>query len=90
MVGSLVGGSGPCSCFKVLRGGGWNNPAENLRAAYRNRNHASNRNDDIGFRVLAAPANMLTTRYHASPRVTMQEPPGRFNQRRNLRARPFQ
>ena len=49
----------------MLRGGGWINPAENLRAAYRNRNHARNRNDDIGFRVAAAPANTLTARHRA-------------------------
>ncbi len=46
---------------KVLRGGSWNNPAENLRAAERNRNPAGNRNDDIGFRLAAAPANTPTT-----------------------------
>ncbi len=42
---------------RVLRGGGWSNPAEYLRAAYRYRPRASRRIDVIGFRVLAAPAS---------------------------------
>ncbi|MBF0434630.1 MAG: SUMF1/EgtB/PvdO family nonheme iron enzyme [Magnetococcales bacterium] len=41
---------------ELPRGGSWNNPAAHLRAAMRNRNHADNRNDNLGFRV-AAPAN---------------------------------
>lgn len=53
--------------FTTLRGGAWNNPAENLRAAYRNRNWARNRNDNIGFRVAALPANTLTGNHRAGP-----------------------
>ena len=42
-------------CFRrkavrVLRGGAWNNDADNLRAAARDRNHVWNRNDNVGFR----------------------------------------
>ena len=40
-----------------LRGGGWNNPPENLQSTIRNRNEPDNRNDDIGFRVAVSPAN---------------------------------
>ena len=36
---------------RVNRGGSWNNPAENCRSAYRNRNTPSNRNNNLGFRV---------------------------------------
>ncbi|MBU1896167.1 SUMF1/EgtB/PvdO family nonheme iron enzyme [Myxococcota bacterium] len=36
---------------RVYRGGGWNNNASNLRAANRNRNDPSNRNNDLGFRL---------------------------------------
>ena len=39
---------------RVLRGGSWNNPAENVRAAYRNRNDPSNRNPNYGFRLSRA------------------------------------
>lgn len=39
---------------RVLRGGSWNNPAENVRAAYRNDNDPSNRNANIGFRLSRA------------------------------------
>jgi hypothetical protein len=35
----------------VLRGGSWNNNAENCRAAYRNRNAPGNRNNNYGLRV---------------------------------------
>ena len=44
-----------------LRGGAWNNPAENLQAANRNRNDARNRNDNIGFRVAVAPRTRWRT-----------------------------
>jgi hypothetical protein len=43
--------------WRVLRGGGWDGPAENLRAASRNGCPARYRFDDIGFRVAAAPAS---------------------------------
>ncbi len=42
---------------RVLRGGGWGNPAVHLRAASRLWNLASHRSDGVGFRVLAAPAS---------------------------------
>ncbi|MBL8484754.1 MAG: hypothetical protein JNJ60_21345 [Rhodocyclaceae bacterium] len=34
-----------------MRGGAWNTKPENARAAYRNRNEPTNRNDDSGFRL---------------------------------------
>lgn len=37
----------------MLRGGSWNNNANNTRSANRNRNTPSNRNNNNGFRVLA-------------------------------------
>jgi formylglycine-generating enzyme required for sulfatase activity len=40
------------SGFDLLRGGSWNNNANNCRSAYRNRNNADNRNNNIGFRVV--------------------------------------
>ena len=39
----------------MLRGGSWNNNARNCRSAYRNRNEPDNRNNNIGFRLAAAP-----------------------------------
>jgi hypothetical protein len=42
------------------QGGCWLNQAQNLRAAYRNRNPARNRNQNRGFRVCVAPANTET------------------------------
>ncbi len=44
---------------RVLRGGGCFSPAENLRAAYRDGSRARFRDDDVGFRVAAAPASTL-------------------------------
>jgi hypothetical protein len=42
----------------VLRGGAWNNTAENCRSAYRNNNHPTNRNNNLGFRVVLAPSSV--------------------------------
>jgi hypothetical protein len=36
----------------VLRGGSWNNTPENVRAAYRNRNDPTKRNNNNGFRLV--------------------------------------
>ena len=42
---------------RVVRGGSWNNNANNCRSGNRNQNTADNRNNNIGFRVCsAAPA----------------------------------
>ena len=38
--------------LRVLRGGSWNNNANNCRSANRNRNTPDNRNNNIGFRVV--------------------------------------
>jgi len=42
----------------VIRGGNFNNNAQNCRSANRNNNHPSNRNNNIGFR----PANPSSAR----------------------------
>jgi formylglycine-generating enzyme required for sulfatase activity len=42
---------------RILRGGGWSDPALNLRAASRLPRHARGRDDDFGFRVAAKPAS---------------------------------
>jgi hypothetical protein len=39
---------------RVIRGGSWNNEARNVRAAYRNGNDPTNRNDNLGFRCARA------------------------------------
>jgi hypothetical protein len=36
----------------VLRGGNWNNNANNARCAYRNHNNPNNANNNIGFRCV--------------------------------------
>ncbi len=36
---------------RVVRGGSWNNQAQNVRAAYRNRNSPENSNENLGFRL---------------------------------------
>ena len=41
---------------RVIRGGSWNYKARNCRAAYRNGNDPSNRNDNLGFRLARAQA----------------------------------
>jgi hypothetical protein len=39
---------------RVLRGGSWNNNADNARGVQRNRNSPDNRNDNNGFRVVSS------------------------------------
>lgn len=39
---------------RVLRGGSWNNNADNCRVAYRSYNNPDNRNNNIGFRLALA------------------------------------
>ena len=39
----------------MLRGGSWNNNAENQRPGARNRNNTDNRNNNNGFRVASTP-----------------------------------
>ncbi len=41
---------------RVIRGGSWNNNAQNCRAANRNNNTPSNNNNNNGFRVACVPA----------------------------------
>lgn len=38
---------------RVIRGGSWNNKAQNLRSAYRNNDQPENRNDNLGFRLVS-------------------------------------
>jgi len=38
---------------RVIRGGSWNNDAQNLRSANRNNNDPENRNDNVGFRLVS-------------------------------------
>ncbi|MBN1407416.1 MAG: SUMF1/EgtB/PvdO family nonheme iron enzyme [Calditrichaceae bacterium] len=41
---------------RVNRGGSWNNNAQNVRVANRNRNTPDNRNNNLGFRLLSTGA----------------------------------
>ncbi len=51
---SLGIGRGRLDTNRVVRGGSWNNNARNVRAAYRNHNEPSNRNNNLGFRLALA------------------------------------
>ena len=68
---------------RVVRGGSWNNNANNCRSGNRNQNTADNRNNNIGFRVCsAAPAQKtgrmsLTEPDDASVLLTEDVPGGR-------------
>lgn len=44
---------------RVNRGGAWNNPPQNCRSAYRNRNAPSNRDNNLGFRVARSSARQV-------------------------------
>ena len=47
-------GSDATGSNRVLRGGNWNNNAENCRVANRNNNNPDNRNNNIGFRLASS------------------------------------
>ena len=44
----------------MIRGGSWNNNAQNCRAANRNNNNPDNRNNNIGFRLVLSPAQQIS------------------------------
>lgn len=44
---------------RVIRGGSWNNNADNCRVANRNNNNPDNRNNNNGFRLALVPAQKL-------------------------------
>ena len=44
---------------RVIRGGSWNNNAQNCRSANRNNNDPDNRNNNLGYRVLKLNNNGL-------------------------------
>ncbi|MFH0796270.1 MAG: SUMF1/EgtB/PvdO family nonheme iron enzyme [Candidatus Omnitrophota bacterium] len=46
--------------FRVLRGGSWNNNANNCRPANRNRNDPTNRNNNNGFRCASSPSLFIS------------------------------
>ncbi|MEI6150263.1 MAG: SUMF1/EgtB/PvdO family nonheme iron enzyme [bacterium] len=47
----------PQGSNRVIRGGSWNNNANNCRVANRNNNWPDNRNNNIGFRAVRPPAH---------------------------------
>ncbi|MBM3992512.1 MAG: hypothetical protein FJ298_16155, partial [Planctomycetes bacterium] len=52
----FVAGRPPRGPNRVIRGGSWNNNSNNCRSAIRNNNDPGNTNNNIGFRVVLAPA----------------------------------
>ncbi|WP_367113330.1 formylglycine-generating enzyme family protein [Zoogloea sp.] len=54
---------------RVLRGGSWNNNAQNCRSAYRNNNPPDEANHNIGFRLAPAqkPESPPLTRLSSCP-----------------------
>ncbi|MCG3155649.1 MAG: hypothetical protein DKINENOH_02256 [bacterium] len=40
---------------RMVRGGAWNNNAQNCRSANRNNDDPGNRNDNLGFRPVFVP-----------------------------------
>jgi hypothetical protein len=46
----------------VIRGGNWNNNASNCRSANRNADDPTNRNNNIGFRVVPVAASLRANR----------------------------
>jgi hypothetical protein len=62
---------------RVIRGGSWNNNATNCRAANRNRNTPDNQNNNLGFRLAAAPTEGMDFPTPLEPaRIPLPEPQG--------------
>ncbi|MDX9869071.1 MAG: SUMF1/EgtB/PvdO family nonheme iron enzyme [Kiritimatiellia bacterium] len=53
----------------MKRGGSWNNTASNCRSANRNNNTPSNRNNNIGFRLVSIMPCTGQARSHPLPPV---------------------
>jgi hypothetical protein len=70
----------------VIRGGSWNNTAQNARSAYRNRNDPDNRWHNMGFR----PVLPVAPQPAAASCCPEQVRPRRPALCRPDRARPFQ
>jgi hypothetical protein len=73
---------------KVLRGGSWNNKANNVRSANRNRNNPDNRNNNRGFRCASRSLCLARGRMsHVYARTTRPQenssPRSRFVPRRD-------
>ncbi|MFN9289575.1 MAG: SUMF1/EgtB/PvdO family nonheme iron enzyme [Planctomyces sp.] len=47
--------------MRVIRGGSWDNSAQNVRAAYRNGNHPGNRDNNLGFRCSSSRGNRMVS-----------------------------
>ena len=45
----------PTGSNRVIRGGNWNNNANNCRSANRNSNNPANRKNNLGFLIILAP-----------------------------------
>jgi formylglycine-generating enzyme required for sulfatase activity len=55
--GTVIDPTGPAQgSYYVLRGGGWYDKAENYRVALRGNIESGHRDNNIGFRLVAAPA----------------------------------
>jgi len=81
----------PTGSNRVIRGGSWNNwnnNARNCRSANRNNNNPDNRNNNLGFRVVLAPAHperwmtLRLTRPPSRPRNAVFRGKPRWNKAR--------
>ena len=77
----------PAPGRRVLRGGSWNNNAENQRRpGARNRNRAGNRNDNNGFRVSSTPRRRSRCGHGRGGRARERPGPVMMSRRRRMRA----
>lgn len=62
---SMERGAGPVSgSNRLLRGGNWDNNAENVRCSNRNNNGLANENNNIGIRLVSTPLRSRTELSH--------------------------
>ncbi|MFN6202865.1 MAG: SUMF1/EgtB/PvdO family nonheme iron enzyme [Acidobacteriota bacterium] len=73
---------------RVIRGGSWNNNADNCRSANRNRNTPGNRNNNVGFRLSSTWSLAGGASSTDEVRVQQDHSPGRSSRAGTDRPKP--
>ncbi|MCX6868862.1 MAG: RNA-directed DNA polymerase [Verrucomicrobia bacterium] len=79
---------GPSGSNRVLRGGNWNNNADNCRVANRNNNSPGNTNNNIGFRTVRSSEDSPQREHHSDPAAIPPAPHRAVWQTKNARPVP--
>ena len=84
----VVAMDGPSGSNRVLRGGTWNNNADNCRVANRNNNSPGNTNNNIGFRPVRSSEETPQRAQDSDPAAIPSATPRAVRQTKNARPVP--